>query len=417
MKISKNLLLVLFFALFGSGLTLNAQQWLGSSNASGSIYRRGNVGIGLTTPGIAPLDVRGDNIYLAPPGTSGFSSKFIGIGESGGECPLYGMRVQLQDNNFINMGIKTKFPSTGGPFDPFPFDDISKAATISWGDTTTPLLQCFPVPCNFGQPRPLNFEFDGNDEGCGTRVAAMFNPNATYQFRVFGDALANNWVPSDARYKSNVKNINSADDILSQLRGVTYNMKQNEFPHMNFRDGRVYGFIAQELKEVMPEAVKEDYDGYYAVQYTAIVPVLVEGYKAQKETIEAQNEVIEQQNQNIAEMRRELDEIKAMLSGNSLKSSRAGEGLNSFSDVKLFQNQPNPFNQETTIRYSLSQEVMNAEIQISDLSGKVYKTFNLDQRGEGSVTLQAGSLSAGTYIYTMVVDGNKVDSRRMVLNK
>ena len=219
MKLSKNLLLVLFLALFGSGLSLQAQQWLGSGVSTGSIYRTGNVGIGLSSPGIAPLDVRGDNIYLAPSGTSGFSSKFIGLGESGGECRQYGMRVQLADNNFINIGIKTDIPF-GGPFDPFPIDDVQRAATISWGDTTTPFLQCFPIPCNFGNPRPLNFEFDGNDEGCGRRVAAMFDPNATYQFRVFGDALANNWVPSDARYKSDIKDNLSRQKLFSVQKTI-----------------------------------------------------------------------------------------------------------------------------------------------------------------------------------------------------
>lgn len=401
-RLFTTLLIALFFTPF---LTqVQAQQWAGSLGTGGSIYRSGNVGIGLASPGIAPLDVRGSNIYLAPAGSVGFSSKFIGLGESGGDCKAYGLRVQSNDRAFVNLHMEQ------APF--FIAGSDNRTPTMSWGAEDTRLVydficQCF-IPKN--RPRPFNFKYDDNGSGCGSLVASMYAPSETYQFRVYGDALANNWTPSDERYKSNIKTIKSADDILSQLRGVTYDMRKDEFPEMNFKEGRNYGFIAQELKEVMPEVVKADEKGFYAVQYTALVPVLVEGYKNQQETIENQG-------REITELRNELAEIKALLSGNSAtKVGQSGSGA-SLNEARLFNNQPNPFSESTIIRYFLPENAENAFILISDLNGKVMQTLKLNQVGEAQVTLEAGSLSAGVYLYSLSVNGQKVATERMILSK
>jgi len=47
------------------------------------------------------------------------------------------------------------------------------------------------------------------------------------------------------------------------------------------------GLIAQELKDILPEAVKQDEQtGYYNINYIAIIPVLVEAIKAQQVRID-----------------------------------------------------------------------------------------------------------------------------------
>jgi hypothetical protein len=45
------------------------------------------------------------------------------------------------------------------------------------------------------------------------------------------------------------------------------------------------------------------------------------------------------------------------------------------------------------------------------------KTFTLNNKGAGSVTIKAGELAAGSYYYTLIIDGKKVDSKQMILNK
>ena len=81
---------------------------------------------------------------------------------------------------------------------------------------------------------------------------------------------------SDARLKTNVATIENALDKVSAMRGVSFD-----------KDGkRNIGVIAQEMKEVLPEVVMENADGYYSVGYGNIVGVLIEAIKELKAEIE-----------------------------------------------------------------------------------------------------------------------------------
>lgn len=82
---------------------------------------------------------------------------------------------------------------------------------------------------------------------------------------------------SDARMTTNVVKIDSALDKVSAINGYTYDMQGVEFGGQ-----RQAGVIAQELKEVLPEAVVTDDNGYYAVRYTNIIPLLIEALKEEK---------------------------------------------------------------------------------------------------------------------------------------
>ncbi len=84
-------------------------------------------------------------------------------------------------------------------------------------------------------------------------------------------------------------------------------------------------------------------------------------------------------------------------------------------DPKLEQNEPNPFRENSTIRYYLPSTVKIAQLQITDLNGAVLKTFNLKGKGFGQVLISGGSFRAGTYIYSLIIDGEKTDSKRMIL--
>jgi ribosomal protein L32E len=83
---------------------------------------------------------------------------------------------------------------------------------------------------------------------------------------------------------------------------------------------------------------------------------------------------------------------------------------------KLEQNIPNPFHENTTIKYYLPSGMRTASIIITDLSGVQMKQFDLSGgKGFGQVLISGGAFAAGTYIYTLTVDGKVVDSKRMVL--
>jgi hypothetical protein len=92
---------------------------------------------------------------------------------------------------------------------------------------------------------------------------------------------------SDARYKQNVATFDNALDAILQLRGVTFDWKKNDYPGMNFSDGKQVGFLAQEVEKVLPELVKTNKNGYKSVAYASIVPVLVEAMKTQEKRLKA----------------------------------------------------------------------------------------------------------------------------------
>lgn len=89
-----------------------------------------------------------------------------------------------------------------------------------------------------------------------------------------------------------------------------------------------------------------------------------------------------------------------------------------FLDLKsseLYQNVPNPFNQATEIKFFLTNEAQQATLFIYDMQGTQLKKIELTQRGEASINLQAGTLKAGMYHYALVVDGQEVAMKRMMI--
>jgi hypothetical protein len=117
---------------------------------------------------------------------------------------------------------------------------------------------------------------------------------------------------SDARYKTNIAAFPNALDAILNLRGVTFDWKQEDFPDMNFADGKQIGFIAQEVEQILPELVMTDAKGYKSVAYANIVPVLVEALKQQQKQITAQQakmEALEKQVGRIAELEARLNAL------------------------------------------------------------------------------------------------------------
>ncbi|MCF8276789.1 MAG: tail fiber domain-containing protein [Flavobacteriales bacterium] len=90
---------------------------------------------------------------------------------------------------------------------------------------------------------------------------------------------------SDLRFKTNITDLSSSLEKITQLRGVTYNWKVAEFPERAFNDRTEIGVIAQEVEKIFPELVSTDVNGYKSVQYSHMVPVLLEAIKEQQSII------------------------------------------------------------------------------------------------------------------------------------
>jgi len=93
---------------------------------------------------------------------------------------------------------------------------------------------------------------------------------------------------SDERLKENVKTIDSSLSKVLQIRGVEFDWKElteEEKKTIHGNEGHDVGVIAQEIEKVLPEVVTERENGYKAVKYEKIVPLLIEAIKEQSDTI------------------------------------------------------------------------------------------------------------------------------------
>ena len=159
-----------------------------------------------------------------------------------------------------------------------------------------------------------------------------------------------------------------------------------------------YGLDADQLKAVYPELVYEDNNGNVSINYVEMVPLLV---------------------QSIKELKAELAELK----GSSAKKAKAKEttGIEeTVSDVdmvRMDQNKPNPFSESTVITLNIPEQTQKASIIIYDMSGKQVQNIAVNERGETNITVYASDLTAGMYIYTLVVDGKVNVTRRMIVSQ
>jgi hypothetical protein len=120
--------------------------------------------------------------------------------------------------------------------------------------------------------------------------------NSSYVLYVSGSAYATGlWSSSDKRFKKNITGINGALDKIGRINGVSYSWRSDEFKEKDFDDGQHYGVIAQDLENVVPEAVKTDAEGYKAVAYDELVPILIEAVKELK----AENEKLKNRLEDI----------------------------------------------------------------------------------------------------------------------
>jgi hypothetical protein len=87
---------------------------------------------------------------------------------------------------------------------------------------------------------------------------------------------------SDARLKEDIAAIPSAMAKVRTLRGVTFRWNDLALERRpDLPSGRQVGVIAQDVEAVLPEAVTEGADGYKAVEYRDLIPLLIQALKEQ----------------------------------------------------------------------------------------------------------------------------------------
>ncbi len=225
------------------------------------------------------------------------------------------------------------------------------------------------------------------------------------------------WQGSDRRFKKDIKTIENALDKVNELEGLTYQYKIGKVGDYEFKDleGKdQLGFVVQDLKAVFPELVKEDENGYHSVNYVGLIPVLVEALKEQQNIVAEKTSQIENQQQVIDNLVERMKKLEALVLQEKKVERSIPETIDTnVQNAILKQNVPNPFTNKTAIAYQLPKTVEQAALTIFDLTGNTISTFQIT--GKGTVELKAGTLQAGTYIYSIIANGQTLASKKMII--
>ncbi len=229
--------------------------------------------------------------------------------------------------------------------------------------------------------------------------------------KVAGTLTANTVSSSDARLKTSVSSLEQkkTQDIIMQLNPVSYYYKTpakaagEDNVNEDTLEGndqiyskQHYGLIAQELQAVLPNLVYDGGDTYLAINYTELIPLLI---------------------QQIQYLTDKVSNLEQSLSPE--KSMAHAPARNSMANVQatLYQNNPNPYSAETVITYILPASIQDATIYVYDMNGLQLNQYALLERGEGKLVLSASEYEAGMYLYSLMADGQLIDTKRMILTK
>lgn len=229
---------------------------------------------------------------------------------------------------------------------------------------------------------------------------------------------------SDGRFKKNIKEDVPGLDFINKLKPVTYNIEVRKLEHFlgkNDDELNEYeaaysaaetklhtGFVAQEVEKAA-QAIHYDFDGVnapknktdnYSLVYADFIPSIV---KAVQE-LSKQNE----------DLQKQVNELKTAMAASSTSKSISPAIL---SNATLDQNIPNPFITNTVINYYIPLSSNRALLSISNSIGQVIKVINLANKGKGTTNISRNDLSAGTYYYTLMIDGKRTSTKQMLVAK
>ena len=110
----------------------------------------------------------------------------------------------------------------------------------------------------------------------GTNLTAKMQLEPAGSLIVKGDIVAYG-SPSDISLKENIKPMSNSLDKVKKLQGVTFDWIQKKDSILDIKED--YGFIAQDVKKVIPELVRKNSNGLLSMRHQGVIPMLVEAIK------------------------------------------------------------------------------------------------------------------------------------------
>lgn len=256
---------------------------------------------------------------------------------------------------------------------------------------------------------------------------------------------------SDARFKTNIKEDVGGLDFILKLKPVTYNVRPRELHKiwgtpdsvvnkMNFSETEKeirIGFLAQDVEKAAKESgfnfpgidVPRNNKEVYTLRYVDFIMPMIKGMQEQqtmidslKTTTASLKDYMNQQDSIISALKKQMDQFASLVNANNPAQSHSSVNLTDVelsnkNVVVLDQNVPNPFAEQTTINYYLPDNITRAQIIFLDQSGKIIKAVDLREKGKGALNIFANDLSSGIYTYSLIIDGQTIETKKMVKAK
>ena len=160
-----------------------------------------------------------------------------------------------------------------------------------------------------------------------------------------------------------------------------------------------YALDVNAVKQSFPALIIKDAKGNEYVNYTQLVPILVQAIK---------------------ELKTELDDLKEAVASSGTRKVNAATNIatNTLDEGRgsISQNTPNPFTGQSTVRVSVPDDASDAYVDILTLNGASVKRIPVSN-GLSEVSLSSFDFAPGTYLYTLVVNGKVSETRRMIVNR
>lgn len=242
------------------------------------------------------------------------------------------------------------------------------------------------------------------DEGFNTsgRYAGLFHGDIKTTDAIYASAYN---TLADSRLNHDMAQLESGSlDNLMQVNVFRYSLKQFDvnsaedstpLGYYNDDSGILekehFGLSGQEIKEIYPNLVSENQDGYLSVNYVEMIPLLI---------------------RSIQELKTELDKAYSELE--ALKSTTKIAGRSPYQTTELYQNEPNPFSERCVVRCLIPQNVNDALFYIYDYNGRQIQCRTISDRGDVRIPVDGNGLEPGIYMYSLATDGVLVDTKRMI---
>ncbi len=180
------------------------------------------------------------------------------------------------------------------------------------------------------------------------------------------------------------------------------------------RSRKQMGLIAQAVDTVVPEVVRMTPNGTLAIEYCGLIGLLIEAIKEQQSQIDSlKAQKLQEQYKSMRGNSSNINEVKTGLKNGDSASEHLSTNIG---NNMHFQNVPNPFTQNTEIRFKLAPGAKSALLLIFDMQGSLLQTYDVINSTD-RITVFGNELKPGIYLYSLIVDGVETDTKRMILTK